>query len=100
MRTLVLTLGILCGALAIPAWTDATGKVSTPAIGAFAVLDASATAAQDKVPQINVEVNRGGGRWYANPVWMAIGGIALLLVIILIVMAARGGGGGTTIVRG
>ena len=53
-------------------------------------------------PQINVEVNRGGGRaWYLSPVWMAIGGVALVVVILLIVMAARGGGsGGTTVVRG
>ena len=53
-------------------------------------------------PAINVEVNRGGGRgWYANPVWIAIGGIALVIVILMIVMAARGGGsGGTTVVRG
>ena len=54
-------------------------------------------------PTINVEVNRsGGGRaWYLSPVWMAIGGIALVLVILMIVLAARGGGsGGTTVVRG
>ena len=53
-------------------------------------------------PQINVEVNRGGGRaWYASPVWIAIGAIALVVVILMIVMAARGGGaGGTTVVRG
>lgn len=54
-------------------------------------------------PTINVEVNRsGGGRaWYFSPVWMAIGGIALVLVILMIVLAARGGGsGGTTVVRG
>ena len=51
-------------------------------------------------PQINVEINRGGRAWYLNPVWMAIGGIALVLIILLIVLAARGGGGGTTVVRG
>ena len=53
-------------------------------------------------PAINVEVNRGGGRgWYANPVWIAIGGLALVIVILMIVMAARGSGpGGTTVVRG
>jgi len=51
------------------------------------------------VPQINVEVKRGGGRaWYASPVWIAIGAIALVVVILMIVMAARGGG--TTVVRG
>jgi hypothetical protein len=52
-------------------------------------------------PAINVEVNRGGRGWYANPVWVAIGGLALVIVILMIVMAARGSGpGGTTVVRG
>jgi hypothetical protein len=43
---------------------------------------------------VDVDVNKdaGGGQWYANPVWLAIGGLALLLVIALVVMAARGGG--------
>jgi hypothetical protein len=55
-------------------------------------------------PQINVEINKGGGggrAWYASPVWIAIGVIALVLVVMLVAMAARGGGGGgTTVVRG
>jgi hypothetical protein len=96
MRTLILTLGILSGALALPITHDS--GLPVPAIGAVATLDAQ--TAQPQPPQINVEVNRGGGRWYASPVWMAIGGVALVLVILLIVMAARGGGGGTTVVRG
>jgi len=62
------------------------------------VVNAQASPAP-QVPQINVEVKRGGGRaWYASPVWIAIGAIALVVVILMIVMAARGGG--TTVVRG
>src|SRR5262245_48901282 len=38
-------------------------------------------------PQINVEVNRGGRAWYASPVWIAIGAVALVVVILMIVMA-------------
>ncbi|HEX5069778.1 MAG TPA: hypothetical protein VFV78_06130 [Vicinamibacterales bacterium] len=55
-----------------------------------------------QVPPINVEINRGGRAWYASPVWVAIGVIALVVVVMLIAMAARGGGGGggTTVVRG
>jgi hypothetical protein len=51
---------------------------------------------------IDINVNRpSGGRWYANPVWIAIGGLAVLLVLVLLVLALRGGGGGngTTIIR-
>jgi hypothetical protein len=47
---------------------------------------------------VDINVNRGGGRWYANPVWIAIGSIAAVIVLLLIVMIARGGGG-TTIVH-
>ena len=102
MRVLILTLAIVCGLMAIPA----TGGNSAP-ISAVAVLDAQASAPADaqatqpqqpQSPQINVEINRGGRAWYASPVWIAIGGVALVLVILLIVMAARGGG--TTVVRG
>jgi hypothetical protein len=46
---------------------------------------------------INVNRNGGGSRWYANPMWIAIGALAVIVLIVLIVMAARGGG--TTIVR-
>lgn len=35
--------------------------------------------------------------WYADPVWLAIGGLALILVIVLVVVAARGKS--TTVVR-
>ena len=103
MRTLVLTFGILCGALAIPGTIGSNQSAGVPVIGTVALAAETSLVPQEapKPPQINVEINKGGGgRWYANPVWVAIGGIALILVILLIVMAARGGGGGTTVVRG
>lgn len=50
-----------------------------------------------KTSKVDINVNRGGGKWYANPIWMAIGGLAVLVLLILIVMAVRGGG--TTIVK-
>ena len=47
---------------------------------------------------VDINVNhQSGGRWYANPVWIAIGALALIVLIVLIVMAARGGG--TTVIR-
>src|SRR5689334_1521470 len=46
---------------------------------------------------INVNRGQGGGRWYANPMWIAIGALAVIVLIVLIMMAGRGGG--TTIVR-
>jgi hypothetical protein len=47
---------------------------------------------------INIDVNEGGGDWWANPIWIGIGAVGLLLLVVLIVMAARGGG--TTVVKG
>lgn len=60
----------------------------------------SAQAQPSGKVDVDINVNRGGhgGRWYANPLWIAIGALALIVLIALIVMAGRGGG--TTIVRG
>jgi amino acid transporter len=58
-----------------------------------------ATAAQPG-GKLDVDINvnhHSGGRWYANPVWIAIGALALIVLVVLIVMAGRGGG--TTIVK-
>jgi amino acid transporter len=47
---------------------------------------------------VDINVNHGGsGRWYANPVWIAIGALALIVLVALIVMAGRGGG--TTVIK-
>ena len=48
---------------------------------------------------VDINVNHGSSsaRWYANPVWIAIGALALIVLIVLIVMAARGGG--TTVIK-
>jgi len=57
---------------------------------------------ETKEYKLDIDIDRGGGDarvWYANPIWIAIGGVALVLFIALIVMASRGGSGGTTIVK-
>ena len=107
MRTFMLTLAILAGALTLSSQPTST-SFPIPVIG-VAALGAHAVTIQDpqppqQPPQINVEVKRegGGGRWYMSPTWMAIGAIALVLLVLLVALAARGsgGGGGTTVVRG
>ena len=68
-----------------------------------AVLSSSASYGQEQPAgklSVDINVNKGGGgggKWYANPLWIAIGGLGLLVVVLLIVMAARGGG--TTVVK-
>ena len=76
----------------------------TPALGSSTTISASASLLQEQAPpkDLNVDINvgqSGGGRWYASPVWIAIGAIAIVVVVMLIAMAVRGGGGGTTIVK-
>lgn len=94
MRIFMATIALVTGLGA----TMVVTEIAPPPASTVVYAQGNAQPAQP--PQINVEVNRGGRAWYLNPVWMAIGGVALVLIILLIVMAARGGGGGTTVVRG
>jgi hypothetical protein len=101
MRAVLFGIALALGlAIAIPAQVSAL-DVSSTAIDA---VSSTTVAAADFQPEgkdlkVDINVNRGGGgRWYANPVWMAIGGLAVLVVLVLLVMAVRGGGG-TTIVK-
>jgi hypothetical protein len=100
MRAVLFGIALALGlAIAIPAPVSALDVSST----AIAADSSSTVAAADFQPdgkdlKVDINVNRGGdGRWYANPVWMAIGGLAVLVLLVLIVMAVRGGG--TTIVK-
>ena len=50
--------------------------------------------------KLDVDVNvghSGGGAWWNNPIWIAVGVIALVLLIVIIAMATRGGG--TTVIK-
>ncbi|MGH7607500.1 MAG: hypothetical protein ACREME_09185 [Gemmatimonadales bacterium] len=70
---------------------------SAPALVAPIALPAGPVAAMTQ--DIEVDVDDGGeGAWYTQPVWIAIGVIALIVIILLIAMAGRGGGR-TTVVK-
>jgi hypothetical protein len=101
MRGVLLSLICAAGILmAAPQSASASVAPHQPAISAMtAPLYALQTA--DKKLDINITTSSGGGRWYRNPVWIAIMVIGGVVVLMLIVMAARGGGGsgGTTIVK-
>ena len=95
MRSLIVTFGLLLGLLAVPVATMATA----PEVAA--VDTASFQDQQQPTAKLEVDIDRGGGgAWYTSPVWLAIGGLALVVLVLLIVSATRGGGGGTTVVRG
>src|SRR5262245_27818976 len=61
----------------VPAVTATTVQAQQPGTGGL---------------DIDVDINRNERAWYASPVWVAIGGLAVLLIIVLLIMAFRGGG--------
>ena len=86
-------------AMMTPAKSASAAIHTVPAISASAG-PVVALQIPDKTIQITVG-DRSAVRWYRNPVWIAIGAIAVVVILLLIVMAVRGGGGGgTTIVKG
>src|ERR1043165_4807602 len=101
MRTVMVTLAMVIGALILAPASLPNHAVTTTGV-VFAAPSVPTVQNNPAPPaQINVDINRGGRAWYASPVWVAIGVIALVVVVMLIAMAARGGGGGgTTVVRG
>jgi hypothetical protein len=101
---------LLAFAVVFGAWSTAS-VAAQGSTGSQAVATASSAPGQPiaQVAQgqpsgkldVDISVNKGGGggaRWYANPVWIAIGGLGLIVLVLLIVMAVRGGG--TTVVKG
>src|SRR5437867_8477908 len=98
--------GVLCSILltfavvaASAAKTSAASPTKSTAISAPVTFAMQAQTA-DKTLDINITQQGGGRRWYASPMWIAIGAIAVVVVLMLLVMAVRGGGGGTTVVKG
>jgi len=88
--------------LVLLAFTVVLGVLSTARVEAQGP-QAGVVYAQDQ-PGANLDVDinlneggGGGGNWYANPMWVAIGGLAVILLVALVVMAGRGGG--TTVLK-
>ena len=95
MRGLLLSTA-LAGTFAIAAPTTRAAAVTTvPAISAVA---APVYALQVPDKQIEITVNdRGGVRWYRNPVWISLAAFGAVIILLLIILAVRGGG--TTIIK-
>jgi len=65
---------------------------------ALVLVTASRAAALVQDAKIEVKTSDSHGTWYTQPVWIAIGVIALILIIVLISMAGRGRSN-TTVVK-
>lgn len=63
-----------------------------------------ASAVQDPPPakggdvKVDIDLNKDGGVWYTDPLWIVLG-VAAVVVVIALVAAASRGGGGTTVIR-
>ena len=44
-------------------------------------------------PNVTVQVNEKSTSWYTQPMWLAIGGVALVVIILIAVLAGRAGRG-------
>jgi hypothetical protein len=90
---------LLAGTTSAPAATTGSAGIG-PAVAAPMTLTVSAVQ-QAQPPQVKVEISSSESKtvWYTQPVWLAIGGLALLVIILLVVMAARGGRSNTTVVK-
>jgi hypothetical protein len=83
---------VLATATAAPRAVATTSNPTVSSIQAIpvpAVSHAVLTITQDP-PKIDVKVTDDrGGAWYTQPVWIAIGIVALVLIILLIISAGR-----------
>jgi len=98
MRGVLAALAVAFTLAAVPARATTASHDNTISAPALYALQQQPPASPERTIDINVTHTQGGHRWYANPVWIAIGAIAAVVVLLLIVLAARGGGG-TTIVK-
>ena len=67
-------------------------RISSLATALFVVMAAKATPVFAALQNAKIEVKTSDGShgaWYTQPVWIAIGVIALVLIIALIAMAGR-----------
>ena len=85
---------ILAGAQAAPATPHTSaGVVPTLTVVTYAAathaVTAAASATQDAKIDVNITSNEGKGAWYTQPIWIAIGVIALVVIVLLAVVAGR-----------
>jgi len=49
-------------------------------------------------PNVDIDITEtGGAQWWADPVWIGVGIVALILLIVIVALATRGGG--TTVIK-
>ena len=95
MRTMLLASAMACFlAVVLHARPAAAAGLPGPSMTAAPVV---ALQIPDKKIEITIGEHGAIAAWYRNPVWIAIGILAVVVLILLVVLISRGGG--TTIVK-
>jgi protein-S-isoprenylcysteine O-methyltransferase Ste14 len=78
-------------------YSDAAPTIQAVTVAPVALL-ISAVQESQSPPDVKVDITtkEGGGTWYTQPLWLAVGGLALLVIILFAVMAGRNN---TTVVK-
>jgi hypothetical protein len=100
MRGILLSLAFAFAlAAAAPARVTSAAAASPQdaAITSMTAAPVYALQIPDKKIEITVGERDAGVAWYRNPVWIAIGVLAIIVLLLLVIVAARGGG--TTVVK-
>src|SRR5688572_15640098 len=95
---------LFAGTTAAPAITLKSDAPTVVAGATIAPLAPSVSAVQEAQPpraEIKVDINSDDSEtvWYLQPIWLAVGGLAVLVLVLLLVMAGRGGRDSTTVVK-
>lgn len=90
MMTLAAALVLATATAAPPAPATTTNSVvaSVTAV-AFTPVTYGTLNVRTQDAKVEVDVDDDGGAWYTNPVWIAIGIVALVLIVLLITAAGR-----------
>jgi len=64
-------------AISAPAHASVAKSSSVPSISSPSTVVYALQQTPDKQIDINISTNKGGGKWYANPMWIAIGAVAV-----------------------
>ena len=95
MRFIIASMAVLGIAIGMSALQTPGGTTIT---GDSVVVAAQQQPTTPGKVNIDIDVNRrGGGAWWNNPMWIAIGVIGLVLLVVIVAMIARGGG--TTVIK-
>ena len=92
---------VLAGTTPVQAtpYSDAPPVIQAVTVAPVALLISAVQESQSPPADVKVDITTskgGGGTWYTQPIWLAVGGLALLVIILFAVMAGRNN---TTVVK-